>query len=236
MSDSVKTEKKKALKEKRKSLWAEFKAFINRGNAFNLAVGVVIGGAFNAIVTAFTNILLSICTWGVPGGLKGLITVLPAANDAQKGMEGIGQFFSADQLQNLARSQAISTYGASTVENTPTLIENVKATILSKYTLHGTTYTYNMSAVIDWGTFINAVISFLIIALTLFVIVKTVAALNKKRLEFEANAREAYYQKHPEKRPAPVVPGAPKPTQEELLTAILAELKKQNGEVEKPAE
>lgn len=236
MSESVKNEKKKARKEKHKGLWAEFKAFINRGNAFNLAVGVVIGGAFNAIVTAFTNILLSVCTWGVPGGLKGLITVLPAANDAQKGLDGIGQFFTADQLQDLAKNFAIANYGEETVNSTPTLIESAKTTILSKYTLHGTTYTYNMSAVIDWGTFINAVISFLIIALTLFVIVKTVSALNKKRLEIEAQAREAYYEKHPEERPAPVVPGAPKPTQEELLTAILAELKKQNGEVEKTAE
>ena len=233
---AAKAAKKAERKAKGEGLWNDFKKFISKGNVLDMAVGVIIGGAFNAIVTALVNILMSVCTWGVPGGLKGLITVLPAANDAQKGMEGIGQFFSADQLQNLARSQAISTYGESTVENTPTLIENVKATILSKYTLHGTTYTYNMSAVIDWGTFINAVISFLIIALTLFVIVKIVAALNKKRLEFEANAREAYYQKPPEERPAPVVPGAPKPTQEELLTAILAELKKQNGEVEKPAE
>ena len=35
--------------------WAEFKEFINRGNAFMLAVGVVIGGAFSAIVNAFVN-------------------------------------------------------------------------------------------------------------------------------------------------------------------------------------
>ena len=47
-------------------LWAEFKEFINRGNAFMLAVGVVIGGAFSAIVNAFVNILLSLATWPVP--------------------------------------------------------------------------------------------------------------------------------------------------------------------------
>ncbi len=231
-----KKEKKSKFKEKRKGLWKDFKAFINRGNAFNLAVGVVIGGAFNAIVTAFTNILLSVCTWGVPGGLKGLVTVLPALNDAQKGMDGIGQSFSAAELQSHAQAMAISIYGEDTVASSPTLIESVKATILGKYTLHGTTYTYNLSAVIDWGTFINAVISFLIIALTLFIIVKVVTSLNNKRLQFEADAREAYYQKHPEERPVPVAPDAPKPTQEELLTAILAELKKQNGETEKKAE
>ena len=42
-----------AKKEKKgPGLWAEFKEFINRGNAFMLAVGVVIGGAFSAIVSS----------------------------------------------------------------------------------------------------------------------------------------------------------------------------------------
>ena len=70
-----------------KRFFEEFKAFINKGNAFMLAVGVVIGGAFNAIVTSLVNILMSLATWGVPGGLKGLVTVLPALTDAQKGAE-----------------------------------------------------------------------------------------------------------------------------------------------------
>ena len=56
----------------------DFKAFISRGNILDMAVGVVIGNAFGAIVTALVNILLSICLWGVPGGLKGLVTVLVA--------------------------------------------------------------------------------------------------------------------------------------------------------------
>ena len=33
-----------------------------------LAVGVVIGGAFSAIVNAFVNMLMSLATWPVPGG------------------------------------------------------------------------------------------------------------------------------------------------------------------------
>ena len=91
----------------KKSLWAEFKEFINKGNAFMLAVGVVIGGAFNAIVTALVNILMSVATWGVPGGLKGLVTVLPALNEAQKGMDeaiGLGQKFQSSELQTLAKA------------------------------------------------------------------------------------------------------------------------------------
>lgn len=226
-------------KREKGKLWKEFKNFINKGNAFMLAVGVVIGGAFSAITNAFVNILLSVCTWAVPGGLKGLVTVLPALNDAQKGMDatrGLGQFFDASALQDLAKAEAIATYGEATINETPTLIENVKATILSKYTLHGTTYTYNMSAVIDWGTLINAFISFIIIALVLFTIVKVANTIAAKKKQIDVQLLEAYYVKHPEERPAPVEPGKPAPTEAELLTQILVELKKSNGEKPAPEE
>ena len=170
-----------------KKFFAEFKTFIARGNVLDMAVGVVIGGAFSAIVTALVNILLSVCTWAVPGGLKGLVTVLPAANDMQRGMNeaiGLGQSFQASELQTLGYRLAETNYAAQIAENqnylkeNSNLIEAAKSTILSKYTLHGTTYTYNLSAVIDWGTFINAIISFLIVAFVLFLIVKT---FNKMR-------------------------------------------------------
>ena len=231
--------KEKKVKEKGKGLWAEFKAFINKGNAFMLAVGVVIGGAFSAIVNAFVNILTSVATWGVPGGLKGLVTVLPAANDVQRGFNpdvGLGQYFDKTQLQNLAKALAEKNYGVDTVANNPNLIESTKTTITGVYSLHGTTYTYNMSAIIDWGTLINAVISFIIIALVLFICVKVANSIAKKNAEMKAKALEAYYQKHPEERPVPPEPGKPAPTQEELLAAILAELKKQNPEPEPKAE
>ena len=39
----------------KKGLIAEFKEFISRGNVMDLAVGVIIGGAFNAIVTSLSN-------------------------------------------------------------------------------------------------------------------------------------------------------------------------------------
>lgn len=170
-----------------KKFFAEFKTFIARGNVLDMAVGVVIGGAFSAIVNALVNILLSVCTWAVPGGLKGLVTVLPAANDMQRGMNeaiGLGQSFQASELQELGYKLAETNYAAQIAENqnylkeNSNLIESAKSTILSKYTLHGTTYTYNLSAVIDWGTFINAIISFLIVAFVLFLIVKT---FNKMR-------------------------------------------------------
>ena len=187
-------------KVKGKGLWAEFKEFINKGNAFMLAVGVVIGGAFSAIVNAFVNILMSVATWAVPGGLKGLVTVLPALNDAQKGMDeaiGLGQKFAASDLQSLATASANATYGEAVVVANPNLIESVKNTILKKYTLHGTTYTYNMSAVIDWGTLINAVLSFVIIAIVLFIIVKTVNTVQRRSEEAKAKL-EAKVQKDEE--------------------------------------
>ena len=37
---------------KKNGLWNEFKAFAIKGNAMNLAVGVIIGGAFSTITTS----------------------------------------------------------------------------------------------------------------------------------------------------------------------------------------
>ena len=182
----TKAEKKELIKKQRGSLWKDFKAFINRGNVVDMAVGVIMGSAFGAIVTAFTNILLSICTWGVPGGLTGLVTVLPAANDAQKGIEGIGQYFSNDKLAEMAKiycEKLGGTYGG----NEAQWINSLKAL----YTQHGDTWTYKQSAIIDWGTFINAIIAFLIIALTLFVILKTFNYLTAKRKALEEAAKTA---------------------------------------------
>jgi len=174
-----------------KKFFGEFKTFIARGNVLDMAVGVVIGGAFSAIVTALVNILLSVCTWAVPGGLKGLITVLPAVNDAQKGIDGIGQSFAAADLNAMA---------AIYQEKFP-LDANPVQGLKGLYTLHGTTYTYNMSAVIDWGAFINAVISFLIIAFTLFIIVKVAMASAKKRAQLKEKVEQEKYKKWAEAHP-----------------------------------
>lgn len=191
MTEEEKLAKKEAKKAKGKTLIAEFKKFITRGNILDMSVGVIMGSAFNAIVTALTNILLSVATWAVPGGLKGLITVLPAVNDAQRGagflVDGSTihyQTFTTaevnDRVIQFAANQGVTDLKV----GDPTFLQ-WKSSLLSTYTLHGTTYTYNMSAVIDWGAFINAIISFLIIALTLFVIVKTFTSLQAKRKLFE---------------------------------------------------
>ncbi|MBP1554895.1 MAG: large conductance mechanosensitive channel protein MscL [Oscillospiraceae bacterium] len=45
--------------EKKKGLFAEFKEFMAQGNALNMAVGVVIGGAFSQIVTAIVDSIIN---------------------------------------------------------------------------------------------------------------------------------------------------------------------------------
>ena len=66
-----------------KKFFGEFKKFITRGNVLDLAVGVIIGSAFTAIVNALTkNILQPLINWiiflisGSEGSLEGVYTFL----------------------------------------------------------------------------------------------------------------------------------------------------------------
>lgn len=57
----------------------EFKEFISKGNVLDMAVGVIIGGAFSSIVTALTdNILMPVINLVLGGkeGLQGAYTFL----------------------------------------------------------------------------------------------------------------------------------------------------------------
>ena len=208
--------KEKKANKKGKGIFTEFKEFINKGNAFMLAVGVVIGGAFGAIVTAFVNILLSVATWPVPGGLKGLVSVLPALNPAQSGP--VGQSFTMDQLVDKTIAYAAS-QGVELQRTDESFIE-WQNSLLAKYTQHGTTFTFNGAAVIDWGALLTAIISFIIIAVVLFIIVKVVATAAAKKAALEAKQKELYYEKHPEERPVEPEPGAPEPTELDVLKEI----------------
>ena len=208
--------KEKKAKKKGKGIFQEFKEFISKGNAFMLAVGVVIGGAFGAIVTAFVNILLSVATWPVPGGLKGLVSVLPALNPAQSGP--VGQEFTMGQLVDKTIAYAAS-QGVTIDKDSETFIE-WQNSLLGKYTQHGTKFTFNGAAVIDWGALLTAIISFIIIAVVLFIIVKVIATAAAKKAALEAKAKEEYYQKHPEERPVQPEPGAPEPTELDVLKEI----------------
>ena len=139
--------------KKEKGLFYEFKKFIARGNVIDLAVGVIIGGAFSAIVTALTNKiimpLINLIIHTATGG-KGinLITIL----------NGEPQFVTQDGAQ----------------------VANAKCIY------------------IDWGAFINAVISFLIIALTMFVIVKVAAKMAAARAKMKEDIEKKLEKKEPE--------------------------------------
>ena len=55
----------------------EFQEFINRGNVMDMAIGVIIGGAFTAIVTSLTedviNPLIKLIAGGNVGEIGGLV-------------------------------------------------------------------------------------------------------------------------------------------------------------------
>lgn len=51
-----------------KKFFGEFKEFVMRGNVMDLAVGVIVGGAFSAIVTSLTDDIISPIL-GIFGGM-----------------------------------------------------------------------------------------------------------------------------------------------------------------------
>lgn len=129
-----------------KKFFNEFKAFITRGNVLDMAVGVIVGGAFTAIVNALGNNIL-----------KPVINFLLAL------------IFGKDSLSELF-------------------------TFLKRVEVDGVV-DLTQSIYIDWGSFINAIINFLIIAFVLFCLVKTlnaVAEAQKKMLGDMDTQRVAY--------------------------------------------
>lgn len=53
----------------KKGFWTEFKEFISRGSVIDLAVGVIIGSAFTAIVNSFIKDIVSPVIGWIMGGL-----------------------------------------------------------------------------------------------------------------------------------------------------------------------
>ena len=47
------------MAKKKSTFGADFKKFISRGNVVDMAVGVVVGGAFSKIVTGFVNYIIN---------------------------------------------------------------------------------------------------------------------------------------------------------------------------------
>ncbi len=145
-------------KENKKGFWTEFKEFISKGSVLDMAIGVIIGGAFNTIITALTNkILMPIvnAVLSYASGGQGLYTILWASKKALTE----AQFKALDEAGQTAAAAA--------------------------YQLGPNGDYYSKLFYIDWSAFIEAVINFLIIALTLFIIIKIFRSLQAKRKAYE---------------------------------------------------
>ncbi len=123
------------MKHRVRNFFAEFKKFITRGNVLDMAVGVIVGGAFTGVVNGLSNYIL-----------KPLINWLLALVLGKNGLEGA--------ITMLQEVYVIGADGAITSE-----IDLAK------------------SIYIDWGSFISAIINFLLIAFTLFMIIRTINRL-----------------------------------------------------------
>ena len=77
------------------SFMSEFKEFVSRGNVMDMAVGIIIGGAFTAIVTSLTNDIinpfLKLITGGAGTDVAGLTIPVPGT---ENGID-FGAFISA---------------------------------------------------------------------------------------------------------------------------------------------
>lgn len=133
--------------KEKKGFWKEFKEFITRGNILDMAVGIIVGGAFTAIVNALcNNILKPIVNW---------ILALILGTDS------------------LSEVYTFLTTAYTTDETGAQVIDLAN------------------SIYIDWGTFINAIINFLLIAIVLFLIIKALMRVQKMKDEAKAAIEEA---------------------------------------------
>ena len=57
------------VKEKSKGFWSEFKAFAVKGNAVDLAIGMVVGSAFTSIVNSLVKDIITPLIGAITGGL-----------------------------------------------------------------------------------------------------------------------------------------------------------------------
>lgn len=146
-----------------KKIVGEFKTFITRGNVVDMAVGVIVGGAFTGVVNGLSNFILKpIINWLLAlvlgkDGLSGAITMLSPA------------WTTVDKLD----------------ENGEVIMENGVALTERVWDLANSIY-------IDWGAFISAIINFFLIATVLFTIVKiinTVRQSHDKLANFVVNGK-----------------------------------------------
>ena len=75
-----------------KKFFDEFKKFITRGNVLDLAVGVIVGGAFTAIVNGLTNnVIRPLINWFISlvGGKEGLASAVTFLSKVMKDENGL---------------------------------------------------------------------------------------------------------------------------------------------------
>ena len=65
----------------KKSLMTEFKEFVSRGNVMDLAVGVIIGGAFGSIVTSLCDDVIMPAIYWIIGLASGNKFINPETNE-----------------------------------------------------------------------------------------------------------------------------------------------------------
>lgn len=127
-----------------KKFFGEFKKFITRGNVVDMAVGVIVGSSFTAIVNGLSNFIL-----------KPIINALLALIFGKDSLSDLHTF--------LIKVPKLDDAGKEIVDEAGKVVMDLTQSIY-----------------IDWGSFINAVINFFLIAFVLFTIVKII---NKVRDE-----------------------------------------------------
>ena len=146
-----------------KKFFEEFKAFIAKGNVIDMAVAVVVGGAFGKIVTSLVNDIIMPLIGAISGGV-----------------------------------------------NVTSLKWVIKEAVLNEA---GEIITPETA--LTYGVFIQTVIDFLLIALSIFVFLKLILAVKDKITKKEEPAEEAPAEE-------------PKETAEDILAEIRDLLKKED--------
>lgn len=78
-----------------KTFFEEFKKFISRGNVMDLAVGIIIGGAFTAIVNSLVNDIVMPLFSLLTGGIDFAALSIPLGQGEEAAALNYGSFISA---------------------------------------------------------------------------------------------------------------------------------------------
>lgn len=152
-------------KKKKSGFFTEFKTFITKGNILDMAVGMIIGTAFNQIVKSLVDHIL---------------------------MPVIGNLCNTQDLVDLKYVL------------TPEVLDEAGNVVTTE-------------VAISYGLFLSYVINFFIVALTLFVIIRSAMRFQKKM--------EALREEEEAAAPPPPPPAPAEPTVEEKTLAVLNEIK-----------